>query len=98
MRAQLAFCRNQAYGVLLRICVLPQLDHSFAERAVPQPAARHDVPAQSLRHQVGGHLAVCQAAVGKVPQRLLSGYRFVDDGGVDRLAAEHADRTPGAHP
>lgn len=28
---------------------------------------RHDVPAQYLRHQIGGHLAVRQAPVGKVP-------------------------------
>ena len=56
----------------------PQLQHAGPGGPIPNDGVRHDAPGQRRRHQVGGEFSAGQRAVGKVPQRLLAGYRLVD--------------------
>jgi hypothetical protein len=71
--------RDQVHGVLGGVLLLPELQHSFAHRTIAQPGVRHDVPAEGLRDQIGGHLPVSQGAVVKVPQWTFARYRLLDD-------------------
>ncbi|MNI77130.1 hypothetical protein D3C73_1334050 [compost metagenome] len=71
--------RDQVHGGLDGVVLPPELDHSVAQGPVAQPCAWHDVPAQDLRDQIGGHFTVGESAVGKIPQRAFACYRLVDD-------------------
>ncbi len=49
-------------------------------RAAAVHGRRYKVPSQRLTDQIRRHFAVCQGALGEIPQRLFSAHRFVHSG------------------
>ena len=78
--------RDEVHGALIGVPLLPELHHPLPERAVAQPGARHDVPAEGLGDQEGGHFPTGQSPAGEVPERGLARHGLVHD----RIVADPA--------
>ena len=91
--------RHQVDRVLLRVDVLPPLEHAASERSVAHPRRRDDTPAERLGHQVRRDLTVGEGAVREVPQRPLALDGLVDDGLPVEVGEEgRVRRFPDARP
>jgi hypothetical protein len=92
------FRRHQVDRALVGVEVLPQLHHANTHWSVAQPRAGNNVPAERFGDEVGSGFAAGKVAVGKIPQRLLSGDGFVDnrhavDAAEERCIGRRCDPT-----